>query len=168
MKEESARSAASLMRRCRVAALATLRDGAPGVSMVPYALTLDPIAVIVLVSELAAHTGEMRADPRVALLITEPESDARPHELARVSIQGTAAPLALNDARHALARAAYLTRFPDVSGLFDLGDFHLFAIAPATIRVVAGFARAASITPALLAQCLAERDGVAGRSDGEA
>lgn len=156
MKEESARSAAGLIRRCRVAALATLRKGAPSVSMVPYAPTLDPFAVIVLVSELAAHTGEMREDPRVALLVTEPESDARPHELARVSIQGTAAPLPPDDARSAPARAAYLAWFPEVSGLFDLGDFRLFAIAPATVRVVAGFARAASITPALLAQCLAE------------
>jgi putative heme iron utilization protein len=156
MKEESARSAAALIRRCRVAALATLRDGAPSVSMVPYALTLDPFAIVVLVSELAAHTGEMRADPRVALLIREPESDAPPHQLARVSIQGAAAPLSLDDARRAPARLAYLARFPDVSGLFDLGDFHLFAIAPATIRVVAGFARAASVTPALLAQCLIE------------
>jgi putative heme iron utilization protein len=156
VKEESARDAAALIRRCRVAALATLRDGAPSASMVPYALTLDPFAVIVLVSELAAHTGEMRADPRVALLISEPESDARPHELARVSIQGTAAPLPPDDAHSAAARAAYLARFPDVSGLFDLGDFRLFSIVPATVRVVAGFARAASIAPALLAQSLAE------------
>ena len=156
MKQESARSAAALVRRCRVAALATLRNGAPSASMVPYALTLDPFAVIVLVSELAAHTAEMRADPRVALLIAEPESDAQPHELARVSIQGTAASLSRDDARSAPARAAYLARFSNMSGLFDLGDFHLFAIAPATVRVVAGFARASSIAPALLAQCLAD------------
>jgi len=124
--------------------------------MVPYALTLDPFAVIVFVSELAAHTGEMRADPRVALLITEPESVARPHELARVSIEGTAAALRPDDARSAPAQTAYLARFPEANRLFDLGDFQLFAIAPAAVRVVAGFARAASIAPALLAQCLAE------------
>jgi hypothetical protein len=123
--------------------------------MVPYALTLDPFAVIVLVSELAAHTAEMRADPRVAVLIAEPEGAAQPHELARVSIQGVAAPLPPDDARSAPARAVYLARFPDMSGLFAFSDFHLFAIAPATVRVVAGFARAASIAPALLAQCLA-------------
>jgi putative heme iron utilization protein len=156
VNEESARSAAALIRRCRVGALATLRNGAPSVSMVPYALTLDPFAVIVLVSELAAHTGEMRADARVALLITEPEGHAQPHELARVSIMGTAAPLPPDDARSAPARGAYLARFPDMSRLFDLGDFRLFAIAPAAVRVVAGFARAASIAPPLLARCLAE------------
>ena len=156
MKEESARSAAALILGCRVAALATLRNGAPSVSMVPYALTLDPFAVIVLVSDLAAHTGEMRADPRVALLITQSENNAPPHELARVSIQGTAEPLPPNDTRSALGRAAYLARFPDMSGLFDLGDFRLFAIAPAAVRVVTGFARAASITPRLLAQILAD------------
>lgn len=124
--------------------------------MVPYALALDPFAFIVLVSELAAHTGEMRADPRVGLLVTEPESEARPHELARVSIQGTAAPLPPGDERFSLAKATYLARFPEVRALFDLGDFRLFTIAPASVRVVAGFARAASIAPALLAQYLAE------------
>jgi len=32
-------------------------------------------------------------------------------------------------------------------GRFELGDFTLFAIAPAAVRVIAGFAQAASITP---------------------
>ena len=39
--------------------------------------------------------------------------------------------------------------------LFALGDFALFAIEPETVRVVAGFAQAATITPARLADALA-------------
>jgi hypothetical protein len=155
MKEEAAAVAADLVRRCKVAALGTLHEGAPGVSMVPYAIATDPFAFLVLVSALAAHTRDMRENPSVALLIAEPETGAKPpHALARVSVQGRAQPIARDDPRHSSARASYIARFPDMAGLFDLGDFDLFSIEPATVRVVAGFAKAASITPASLAQSL--------------
>jgi len=60
----------------------------------------------------------------------------------------------MNLAMLAAARASYLERFADMSGLFELGDLTLVAIDPAMVRVVAGFAQAATITPASLAQCL--------------
>ena len=75
-----------------------------------------------------------------------------PHTLARVSMQGRAEPISQNDPRFGAARAAYSARFPDMVGLFELGDFTLFAIAPAAVRVIAGFAQAASITPASIAR----------------
>ncbi|TMH62337.1 MAG: hypothetical protein E6H55_08515 [Betaproteobacteria bacterium] len=88
-------------------------------------------------------------------MIVDPESDTKPtHALARVSMQGRAQPIARIDPRYTVARASYLARFADMSGLFELGDFTLVAIDPATVRVVAGFAQAATITPASLAQCL--------------
>jgi len=150
VKEPSATRAAELVRRCKVAALGTLHHGAPSVSMVPYAIIEDPF---VLVSALSAHTKEMLGDPNVALMIMEPESDTKPpHTLARVSMQGRAEPISQDDPRFGAARAAYSARFPDMVGLFQLGDFTLFAIAPAAVRVIAGFAQAASITPASIAR----------------
>jgi hypothetical protein len=144
--------AAELVRRCKVAALGTLHDGAPSVSMVPYAIIEDPFAFVMLVSALSAHTKEMLGDPKVALMIMEPETDTKPpHTLARVSMQGRAEPLSQGDPRFDAARAAYTARFPDMVGLFELGDFMLFAVAPATVRVIAGFAQAASITPESIA-----------------
>jgi heme iron utilization protein len=87
MKDEAAVRAASLLRGCRVAALGALHDGAPGLSMVPYAILPEPFALIVLVSELAAHTQDMVREPRVGLLVAEPErADAPAHTLARVAI----------------------------------------------------------------------------------
>jgi hypothetical protein len=59
---------------------------------------------------------------------------------------------------YGVARAAYAARFPDHAFLFELGDFELFALVPRTIRVVAGFAQAASITPGALAQAVRESD----------
>jgi putative heme iron utilization protein len=153
VKEHSAARATGLVRRCRVAALGTLRDGAPSVSMVPYAIVEDPLVFIVLVSTLSAHTKEMLVDGNVGLMIMEPETSAQPpHTLARVSMQGRAEPIAQDNPRCAAARAAYSARFPDMVGLFELGDFTLFAIAPTTVRVVTGFAQAASITPESLAK----------------
>lgn len=155
MKDETAVRAAELARRCKVAALGTLREGAPSVSMVPYAICGDPFAFIVLVSALAAHTREMLANGNVGLMSVEPESDAQPpHALPRVSMRGKAQPVAQDDPRYGAARAAYGARFPEMTGLFALGDFTLFAIVPTEVRVVAGFAQAASITPAALARGL--------------
>ena len=152
VKEQAAGRAAELVRRCKVAALGTLHHGAPSVSMVPYAIIEDPFAFVVLVSALSAHTKEMLRDPNVALMIMEPETDMKPpHTLARMSMQGRAEPLSQDHSRFGAARAAYSARFPDMVGLFELGDFMLFAIAPATVRVIAGFAQAASITPASIA-----------------
>jgi len=69
-------------------------------------------------------------------------------------MQGEAEPIARDSPRYAAARAAYSARFPDMVGLFELGDFTLFAIVPAVVRVVAGFAQAASVTPESLAEGL--------------
>jgi hypothetical protein len=154
MKEQAAVIAADLVRLCKVAALGTLHEGAPSVSMVPYAIIKDPFAFIVLVSALSAHTGDMLENPSVALMIAEPESDTKPpHALARVSVHGRAQPIAKTDPWYDAARASYVARFPGMGGLFELGDFTLVAIDPATVRVVAGFAQAATITAASLAQC---------------
>jgi hypothetical protein len=156
MKEQAAARAAQLLRQTRVTALGTVDAGAPGVSLAPYALVPAPLALLVLVSGLSAHTRHMLADPRVALLVAEPErEDANVHALARVLMQGEARPLRAGDPDYAAARSAYESRFPAMSSLFELGDFALFAIRPTSVRVVSGFAQAASITPAALAEALA-------------
>lgn len=155
MKEQAAERAAALVRRCRVAALGTLRGGAPSVSMVPYATIVEPFAFIILVSTLSAHTKEMLADGHVGLMILEPEGGAQqPHALARVSMQGKAGPISPDDPRHDAACAAYRARFPDMVNLFELGDFRLFAIVPSEVRVITGFAQAATVSPPSLAKAI--------------
>ncbi len=152
MKDEVAARAASLLRQCRVATLGAMHDGAPGLSMVPYAVLPEPFALVVLVSALSAHTKDMVREPRVGLLVREPErAEAPVHALARVSLEATAQPLAADDPRYAPARAAYAGRFPDMAMLFGLDDFTLFALTPDIVRAVLGFAQAHSLTPATLA-----------------
>jgi hypothetical protein len=161
MKAEAAARAAELLRRCKAAALGTSHDGAPAVSMVPYAIVSEPFALVVLVSTLAAHTRDLLADPRVGLMIMEPEGGAEgTHALARVSIQGEARPLSPGSPRHDVARAAYVARFPEMTMLFDLGDFALVAIEPVAVRTVTGFAQAQSMSPATLAAAVNESRSV--------
>ena len=134
----------SLVRARKTAALGTLRDGAPFVSMVPYALVAD--GFIVHVSRLAAHTRDMLADVRVSLMVSEGEGAKSPLGLMRVSVQGLARRIPNRSRELPAMRAAYLARFPDAAQMFDFNDFSIFLIRPESARFVAGFGQAHSLT----------------------
>jgi putative heme iron utilization protein len=55
-----------------VAALGTLHEGEPFVSMVPFALLPDGLGFVIHVSALAGHTKDMLAHPQVSLLVMAP------------------------------------------------------------------------------------------------
>ena len=151
-----ARRVRALLDSQPVAALGTLHDGAPYVSMVPFALLTGEPAIAIHVSGLAAHTRDMLANPQVSLLVMAvPGSDVPPQALARVTLQGEARPIASDARIHAAAKRAYLARFPSSAQTFELGDFALFAIRPTTARYVGGFAQAKTLGPETLAAALA-------------
>lgn len=156
MSPEDAAVLRGLLRAQEVAALGTLHAGRPYVSMVPFAMLADG-GFVIHVSELAAHTRDMRAQPEVSLLVIAPPApDVPAQALARATIQGRAAEKAAGTPGHADARAAYLARFPQSAPLFGFGDFSLFVIEPETVRFVGGFARATTISAATLAGVLAD------------
>ena len=135
-----------LVRSRSVAALGTLLDGAPYVSMVPFVLAPDGRAMLIHVSQLAAHTRNMMQDRRVSVLLVESDDAGKlPQALARVTILGEAHPLAREDADYATAVAVYLKRFPDSAELFQFPDFHLFRIEVDSARFVGGFAQAVTL-----------------------
>jgi putative heme iron utilization protein len=137
-----------LISRQTVASLGTLHSGAPYVSMVPFALLDDASAFVIHVSLLAAHTRDMLADPRVSLLVMDaPSENVPPQALPRISVAGTALQLSADSPAVSPAREAYLTRFPDSAPMFELGDFSLFVITPSSVRWIAGFGQALSLTP---------------------
>jgi putative heme iron utilization protein len=135
-----------LVQSRTIAALGTLHQGAPFVSMVPYAVGRDGNFVL-HVSRLAAHTGDMIDNPDVSLLITESETPEKmPQELARVTVQGRAEMLGRDSAKYTAVREGYLSRFPDAAPLFEFSDFNIFIIKPLSARVIAGFGQAVTIT----------------------
>lgn len=140
-------SLAQLLRHSRVAALGTLDgDGAPAVSMVPFAIVPELCALVVHVSALAAHTGNMQRHGDVSLLVMQAEVAGEPvHALPRVTLRGRAETLAADDPRHASARTAYLSRFPEAEPMMQLGDFRLVLIHVEQARQIAGFGAARSV-----------------------
>jgi heme iron utilization protein len=136
-----------LVRERGIAALGTLHSGSPLVSMVLYAASPDLSAVFIHVSRLAQHTGALLGDPRVGLLITEPDKPSRnPLSVPRVSIQGEDEPSEAGTPEFEEAKATYLAAHPTAAFNFELGDFLLIRIRPTSARFVAGFGKIVDIT----------------------
>jgi heme iron utilization protein len=143
-----------LLHEVPVAALATLHQGEPALSMVPVAW-LEASAVI-HVSRLATHTADLLAEPAVSLLwIAEPDANTSPLARPRASLRGRARVCPPADPRYAGARTAYLARFPDGAPMFEFGDFSLVLVDGRALRFVAGFGQAHSLTADALATLLA-------------
>lgn len=140
----------------RVAALGTIgKDGEPFVSMVPYAVEPSMGCLVLHVSGLAAHTGNMQDRPQVSVLVMQSETPGEPvHALARVSLEGTAEALAPQTPAWQTCRAAYLARFPEAEPMTQLGDFLFIAIHINGARQIAGFGAARSIDAAEVRQAL--------------
>ena len=136
-----------LLRTQRVAALGTCdADGKPFVSMVPFASAAEPPQLIIHVSRLAAHTGNLLRNPEVSLLIMQAEQPTHAvHDLPRVTVQGEARVLEPASAAGQSARAVYLARFPEAEMMTQLGDFCFIGIAIAQARHVAGFGAARNV-----------------------
>jgi putative heme iron utilization protein len=148
MKPGELATIAALIRNQRQAALGTLHDGAPFVSLVAYAAMPDFSGFLLHLSALSPHTRHLHADPRASLLISEPD-DGRddPQTLARITLTGSAMPIPREHEDYAAARACYLDRLPAARMWFDFPDFTLFRFMPAGARYVGGFARACTLTP---------------------
>jgi putative heme iron utilization protein len=131
-----------LIREGRTAALGSVLDGHPLVTFVLYNPTPDLSGFDLHVSRLAQHTRALARDPRVGLLIAQPDSPRRnPQTLDRIAIQGHAEPIADGDPAFDIARESYIRRFPQSALNFELGDFFLVRIRPASARFISGFGK---------------------------
>lgn len=137
-----------LLREHRWAALATSDDtGNPMASMVGYVCGESAAVIYLHLSRLAAHTGNLLANGRAALVIGEDDSgDGDPQELARVTLQGRAAIVARDSDEYRRARDHYLERLPASERLFEFPDFILFRLDVEQARFVGGFAQARSFS----------------------
>ena len=136
MDADTRKALAALIRKERIAHLATLRQGAPMASMTLY-LADDALAAFhVHVSRLAWHTQDMQKDARVALSIAERDDGrADPFTLMRVTIRGEAFQMVEGP------KDAWLARYPEQAINFQLADFSFWKIVPRDARFVAGFGR---------------------------
>jgi putative heme iron utilization protein len=136
-----------LITNIRTAALGTIRDEAPRVSMVTFVPAQDFSSFYVHVSRLAQHTVDMQKNKLVGLLITEADDGrADPQTLARLSIRGTAEFMENGVPGYAPVKTMYIERYPKSESLFKLADFGLWRIKPKGARFVAGLSKAFNLT----------------------
>jgi heme iron utilization protein len=151
-----------LMRRQAHAALATSLPGEPGarpyVSVVAVACDLDA-SPLLLLSDLAQHSRNIAAEPRISLLF---DGDARlaadPLAEPRLSLLGEAVG---SDDKRLLAR--FVARHPSAAAYAGFGDFHLYRVTIGRGHLVAGFGRISWVEPEALrfagdARALAEAE----------
>ena len=151
------RSLARIVRMTRIAALGTLRRGAPNVSMVAYMPARDFATYWLRLSRLAWHTQDLAVDPRVSLSIFETDDGrADPQTLARVTIRGDAAEIAPAGPDAESLKRDWLERFPASAVTFELADFSFWRVVPRDARFVAGLGRTHNLSAPELARAAHE------------
>jgi putative heme iron utilization protein len=153
----TARTARLLVRRSDRAALATLLSGAPYASLVLLGADLDG-SPLLLLSDLAQATRNLKAEPRASLLVCAAESARDPLDSPRLTLIGRIEPT--SDPRH---RRRYLARQPQSALYADLGDFRFYRMALERAHYVGGFGKIAwfearELLTADLTQGLAEAE----------
>lgn len=152
-------AARRLLRLCRHAALATLKDGLPYASLVTPA-TLHDGAPLLLLSKIADHTQNLLADARASLLFADAEGHANPQTAPRVTLMGT-----FEQSDVMTDRARYLARNPAASMYAGFADFSIWRMRVERLHFVGGFGRAVwleakhVLLPQETAQAFADAEG---------
>jgi putative heme iron utilization protein len=95
---------------------------------------------LLLLSELAEHTGNLQTHPEASVLLTEPlEGHDQPLALGRVTILGLCAKVVA--AQRGRVREAFLSQRPSAAYYVDFSDFDFYRIEPTALRYVGGFGR---------------------------
>lgn len=133
----------ALRERANGALLATLsRDGTPSASYAPL-VWLEGDCYLFL-SELAAHTRNLRQCPSVGLMLIDHESTAgNAFARRRISLKGEAREIARDLPEFERVLARFHEKFGKIMEMIEpLPDFQLFGISPREGRFVLGFGQA--------------------------
>jgi putative heme iron utilization protein len=123
-------------------------DGEPDCSVAPW-IRWEDGSLFTYVSELSAHTKNMRSSGKASVLLIEDEASAA-HLLARrrLTLRCTATFLDRKAPEFALAMAAMKEKYgPVMQHLESMTDFHLVRLTPQAARLVAGFGQAYDADP---------------------
>jgi putative heme iron utilization protein len=123
----------------RVGSLSTLSRKQPGFpfgSVMPYGLDEQGRPTF-LISTMAMHTQNLKADPRASLLVTQDGGDGDPLGASRVTLVGTVLPIP--EAEIPQARNLYLARHANSKYWVDFEDFSFYRMDVVDIYYVGGF-----------------------------
>jgi len=123
-------------------------EGYPFGSVAPFVLDHN-CQPIILISNIAEHTKNIIANPKVSLVVFAGTDDLQAN--ARFTLIGEAVKTDKSDTN---LRARYLRYIPQAASYFDLHDFEFYRIQIAQARYIAGFGKMSwmegvSITPAV-------------------
>jgi len=136
--------AAALLVGCRVGTLATVSGGIPYAALVTPALDAQG-QVLLLLSDLSAHTRHLRENPACALLVTGIATDANPQTAPRVTLRASAQLCVKRDVEE-----AYLRTHPYAALYAGFADFNFWRLILNDAHFVGGFAAAATLDIAAL------------------
>ena len=123
----------------RVGTLSTQSRKQPGFpfgSVMPFGLD-DRGRPLLLISNMAMHTQNLKADPRAALLVMQDPGAVDLLGAARVTLIGEAKPLAADDLTP--ARELYLKAYPNAKYWVDYDDFGFYRMGVKDVYFVVGF-----------------------------
>ena len=129
----------TLLHLNSLATLSTLSRKQPGFpfgSLMPYAF--DPTGrPLFLISNMAMHTQNIKADPRASLFVTQPAADGDPLGAARATLIGNI--LQVPEEDRLAVRELYLARHENSSYWVDFADFSFFRMDVLDLYYVGGF-----------------------------
>ena len=131
-------AARHLLRSAPLGSLATVMresGGAPYASLVAVATNYDG-APILLLSDLADHSKNLKNDERISLLLAGGKSHEDPLAGERISLMGR---LSRSDAPE--LRQRFLARHERASGYAQFADFGFYTMAVDKAHLIAGFGR---------------------------
>ena len=129
----------TLMHLGRVGSLSTLSRKQPGFpfgSVMPYGLD-DRGRPIFLISTMAMHTQNLKADARASLLVAQEDADGDPLGASRVTLVGSVVPIPKPEV--AAARDLYLARHANSRYWVDFEDFSFYRMDVVDVYYVGGF-----------------------------
>ena len=133
---ERARTLVYLGGTGSLSTLSRKQPGFPFGSVMPYGLD-DHGRPIFLVSTMAMHTQNLKADPRASLLVTQQEDGGDPLGASRLTLVGNVLPLP--EAEVAEARRIYLARHANSKYWVDFEDFSFYRLEVVDVYYVGGF-----------------------------
>jgi hypothetical protein len=134
-----AERARTLMHLARTGSLSThsrKQEGFPFGSVMPYALD-GRGRPIFLISTMAMHTQNLRADSRASLLVAQEDSGGDPLGASRLTLVGNVLPVP--PAQVPDARQLYLARHANSRYWVDFDDFSFYRMEVVDVYYVGGF-----------------------------
>jgi putative heme iron utilization protein len=129
----------TLIHLGRIGTLSTHSRKQPGFpfgSVMPYG-SGEQGRPVFLISNMAMHTQNLKADARASLLVTQPGGDDDPLGAARITLVGEVLPVPA--AETGVVRELYLGRHENARYWVDFDDFGFYRMQPADVYFIGGF-----------------------------